>query len=261
MFSRICSAQLKRTARSVPRQAHLQCQTVKTFATVPILCKHFKQSDQPRLRINSEAPNFDADTTAGKINFYDYLGDSWGVLFSHPADFTPVCTTEVSAFAKLKPEFDKRNVKLIGLSVEDVESHQKWIQDIKEIAKVKNVGFPIIGDTFRNVAFLYDMVDADGFKNINDGSLKTVRSVFVIDPKKKIRLIFTYPSTVGRNTSEVLRVIDALQLTDKEGVVTPINWQPADDVIIPPSVSNEEAKTKFGDFNEIKPYLRFTKSK
>ncbi|QHS71504.1 thioredoxin peroxidase PRX1 [Saccharomyces paradoxus] len=261
MFSRICSAQLKRTAWTLPRQAHLQSQAMKTFATAPILCKQFKQSDQPRLRINSDAPNFDADTTVGKINFYDYLGDSWGVLFSHPADFTPVCTTEVSAFAKLKPEFDKRNVKLIGLSVEDVESHEKWIQDIKEIAKVKNVGFPIIGDTFRNVAFLYDMVDAEGFKNINDGSLKTVRSVFVIDPKKKIRLIFTYPSTVGRNTSEVLRVIDALQLTDKEGVVTPINWQPADDVIIPPSVSNDEAKAKFGEFNEIKPYLRFTKSK
>ncbi len=261
MFSRICSAQLKRTAWTLPKQAHLQSQTIKTFATAPILCKQFKQSDQPRLRINSDAPNFDADTTVGKINFYDYLGDSWGVLFSHPADFTPVCTTEVSAFAKLKPEFDKRNVKLFGLSVEDVESHEKWIQDIKEIAKVKNVGFPIIGDTFRNVAFLYDMVDAEGFKNINDGSLKTVRSVFVIDPKKKIRLIFTYPSTVGRNTSEVLRVIDALQLTDKEGVVTPINWQPADDVIIPPSVSNDEAKAKFGQFNEIKPYLRFTKSK
>ncbi|EHN03750.1 Prx1p [Saccharomyces cerevisiae x Saccharomyces kudriavzevii VIN7] len=261
MLSRICGAQLKRTAWSAPRQAHLQCQTIKRFSTAPILCKQFKQSDQPRLRINSVAPNFDADTTAGKINFYDYLGNSWGVLFSHPADFTPVCTTEVSAFAKLKPEFDKRNVKLIGLSVEDVESHEKWIQDIKEVAKVKNVGFPIIGDTFRNVAFLYDMVDAEGFKNINDGSLKTVRSVFVIDPKKKIRLIFTYPSTVGRNTSEVLRVIDALQLTDKEGVVTPINWQPSDDVIIPPSVSNDEAKAKFGDFNEIKPYLRFTKAK
>ncbi|EGA76099.1 Prx1p [Saccharomyces cerevisiae AWRI796] len=164
MFSRICSAQLKRTAWTLPKQAHLQSQTIKTFATAPILCKQFKQSDQPRLRINSDAPNFDADTTVGKINFYDYLGDSWGVLFSHPADFTPVCTTEVSAFAKLKPEFDKRNVKLIGLSVEDVESHEKWIQDIKEIAKVKNVGFPIIGDTFRNVAFLYDMVDAEGFK-------------------------------------------------------------------------------------------------
>lgn len=182
-------------------------------------------------------------------------------MFSHPADFTPVCTTEVSAFAKLKPEFDKRNVKLSGFQWKMLSPTKNGFKDIKEIAKVKNVGFPIIGDTFRNVAFLYDMVDAEGFKNINDGSLKTVRSVFVIDPKKKIRLIFTYPSTVGRNTSEVLRVIDALQLTDKEGVVTPINWQPADDVIIPPSVSNDEAKAKFGQFNEIKPYLRFTKSK
>lgn len=220
---------------------------------------NYKQADQPRLRINSKAPNFDAETSHGKVNFYDYLGDSWGVLFSHPADFTPVCTTEMGAFAKLKPEFDKRNVKLLGLSVEDAESHRKWIKDIEEVNGIDKFGFPIIADTKRHVAFLYDMCDEEGFGNINDGSLVTVRSVFVIDPAKKIRVIFTYPSQVGRNTSEVLRVVDALQTADKNGVVTGANWTPQDDVIIPPKISDEDAKNKFGDFKTVKSYLRYTK--
>ncbi|UCS18912.1 uncharacterized protein HLK63_A04257 [Nakaseomyces glabratus] len=222
---------------------------------------NYKQADQPRLRINSSAPNFDADTSHGKINLYDYLGDSWGILFSHPADFTPVCTTEMGAFAKMKPQFDKRGVKLLGLSVEDAESHRKWIKDIEEINGIDKFGFPIIADTKRHVAFLYDMCDEEGFGNINDGSLTTVRSVYVIDPAKKIRVIFTYPSQIGRNTAEVLRVIDALQTADKHGVVTPGNWSPNDDVIIPPKVSDAEASEKFGDFKTVKSYLRYTKLK
>lgn len=220
----------------------------------------FKQEEQPRLRINSLAPNFTAETTVGKVNFHEYIGNSWAVLFSHPADFTPVCTTELGAFAKLKPEFDKRNVKLIGLSAEGVESHQKWIKDIEEISELDKFTFPIIGDVDREVAFLYDMVDEEGFKNLNNGIVATIRSVYIIDPSKKIRLIITYPASVGRNSSEVLRVIDALQKGDSKGVVTPIDWQPGQDVIIPPTVSDADASKKFGDFTTVKPYLRFTKA-
>lgn len=220
----------------------------------------FKQEEQPRLRINSLAPNFTAETTVGKVNFHEYIGNSWAVLFSHPADFTPVCTTELGAFAKLKPEFDKRNVKLIGLSAEGVESHQKWIKDIEEISQLDKFTFPIIGDVDREVAFLYDMVDEEGFKNLNNGIVATIRSVYIIDPSKKIRLIITYPASVGRNSSEVLRVIDALQKGDSKGVVTPIDWQPGQDVIIPPTVSDADASKKFGDFTTVKPYLRFTKA-
>ena len=220
----------------------------------------FKQEEQPRLRINSLAPNFTAETTVGKVNFHEYIGNSWAVLFSHPADFTPVCTTELGAFVKLKPEFDKRNVKLIGLSAEGVESHQKWIKDIEEISQLDKFTFPIIGDVDREVAFLYDMVDEEGFKNLNNGIVATIRSVYIIDPSKKIRLIITYPASVGRNSSEVLRVIDALQKGDSKGVVTPIDWQPGQDVIIPPTVSDADASKKFGDFTTVKPYLRFTKA-
>ncbi|CDO95016.1 unnamed protein product [Kluyveromyces dobzhanskii CBS 2104] len=220
----------------------------------------FKQEEQPRLRINSVAPNFTADTTAGKVNFHDFIGNSWAVLFSHPADFTPVCTTELGAFAKLKPEFDQRNVKLIGLSAEGVESHQKWIKDIEEVSQLDKFTFPIIADVDREVSFLYDMVDEEGFNNLNNGIVATIRSVYIIDPSKKIRLIITYPASVGRNSSEVLRVIDALQKGDSKGVVTPIDWQPGQDVIIPPTVSDADASKKFGEFKTVKPYLRFTKA-
>lgn len=220
----------------------------------------FKQEDQPRLRINSTVPNFDAETTKGKINFHDFLGDSWGVFFSHPADFTPVCTTELGAFSKLKPEFDKRGVKLIGLSAEDIESHEKWIKDIEEVNGLDKFNFPIIADVDKEIAFLYDMVDEEGFKQLGKGPVATIRSVFIIDPAKKLRISFTYPPSVGRNTSEVLRVIDALQKTDAKGVVTPINWQVGEDVIIPPTVSDADASKKFGDFKKVKPYLRYTKA-
>ncbi|AMD22636.1 HHL134Cp [Eremothecium sinecaudum] len=221
--------------------------------------RSFKQQDQPRLRINSTAPDFTAETTAGELNFYDYLSNSWGVLFSHPADFTPVCTTELGTFAKLKPEFDKRNVKLIGLSAEGVQKHHDWVKDIEEVSQLDSFTFPIIGDVNREVSFLYDMVDEEGFKNLSGGLVQTIRSVYVIDPSKKIRLIFTYPAAVGRNSLEVLRVIDALQKGDEKGVVTPVDWKEGDEVIIPPSVSDEDAKAKFGSFRTVKPYLRFTK--
>lgn len=226
-----------------------------------LLTKAFDFSKQPRLRIFSEAPNFKAETTVGPIDFHEYINGSWAVLFSHPKDFTPVCTTELGAFSALKPEFDKRNVKLIGLSAQDLENHHKWVKDIEEVATPNNEKFlfPIIADTDREVAFLYDMVDEEGFKNLNNGIVQTIRSVFVIDDKKKIRLILAYPASVGRNSSEVLRVVDALQLGDKKGVVTPINWNVGEDVIIPPTLNDEQAKEKFGQFTKVKPYLRYTK--
>jgi peroxiredoxin (alkyl hydroperoxide reductase subunit C) len=222
--------------------------------------KTFKQEDQPRLRIGSVAPNFKAETTEGTIDFHNWIGDSWTVFFSHPADFTPVCTTELGAFAALKEEFAQRNVKLIGLSAEGVESHKAWIKDIEDVtADLKNFSFPIIADVDREVSFLYDMVDEEGFKNLNGGIVQTIRSVYIIDPSKKIRITFTYPPSCGRNSAEVLRVIDALQLADKKGIVTPIDWTVGKDVIIPPTVSNEDAQKKFGEFKEVKPYLRYTK--
>ena len=222
----------------------------------------FDAASQPRIRIGSTAPNFKAPTTVGEIDFHEYLGNSWGVLFSHPADFTPVCTTELGAFAQLKPEFDQRNVKLIGLSAEGIPSHNEWIKDIEEVVLGgKKFTFPIIGDESKEVAFKYDMVDEAGFKDLQKGApVFTIRSVFIIDPKKTVRLVLTYPASVGRNTNEVLRVIDALQKGDAKGIATGVNWQAGDDVIIPPSVSNEAAKEKFGSFKELKPYLRFTKA-
>ena len=222
----------------------------------------FDAASQPRIRIGSTAPNFKAPTTVGEIDFHEYLGNSWGVLFSHPADFTPVCTTELGAFAQLKPEFDQRNVKLIGLSAEGIPSHNEWIKDIEEVVLGgKKFTFPIIGDESKEVAFKYDMVDEAGFKDLQKGAtIFTIRSVFIIDPKKTVRLVLTYPASVGRNTNEVLRVIDALQKGDAKGIATGVNWQAGDDVIIPPSVSNEAAKEKFGSFKELKPYLRLTKA-
>lgn len=234
----------------------------KTLLRRSVRFVSFDAAAQPRIRIGSQAPNFVAPTTAGELDFHQYLGNSWGVLFSHPADFTPVCTTELGAFSQLQPEFDARNVKLIGLSAESVKSHNEWVADIEEVALGgKKFTFPIIGDETKEVAYKYDMVDEEGFKALQSGGpIFTIRSVFVIDPKKTVRLILTYPASCGRNTSEVLRVVDALQKADAKGVATGVNWVEGDDVIIPPSVSNEAAKEKFGTFNEVKPYLRFTKA-
>ncbi len=205
------------------------------------------------VRIGDEAPNFTAETTIGEINFYDYLGNDWGVLFSHPKDFTPVCTTELGAAAKLKPEFDKRGVKIIGLSVDPSDSHEKWSADIEETQGAK-VNFPLIADHDKKVADLYDMIHP------NASDTATVRSVFVVGPDKKIKLSLTYPASTGRNFDEILRVIDSLQLTAKHSVATPANWKNGDDVIIVPAVTNEQAKEKFPDgWNEIKPYLRVVK--
>lgn len=204
------------------------------------------------VRIGDEAPNFTAQTTEGEINFYDYLGDSWGVLFSHPRDFTPVCTTELGTAARLKPEFDKRGVKIIGLSIDPSESHEKWAADIEETQGVK-VNFPIIADHDKKVADLYDMIHP------NASDTATVRSVFVIGPDKKIKLVLTYPASTGRNFDEILRVIDSLQLTANHSVATPANWKDGDDVIIVPAVSDEDAKAKFPKgFTAVKPYLRIT---
>ncbi|KAJ5550850.1 Peroxiredoxin-6 [Penicillium sp. DV-2018c] len=213
------------------------------------------------LRLGSVAPNFKAQTTHGDIDFHEFIGDKWTVLFSHPADFTPVCTTELGAFARLQSEFDARDVKMIGLSANDLVSHDDWIKDINEVGSTQ-VKFPIIADADRKVAYLFDMIDQQDLTNIDAKGLPlTIRSVFIIDPNKKIRLIMAYPASTGRNTAEVLRVIDSLQTGDKRGVTTPINWLPNDDVIVPPTVSTEDAKKKFGEIREVKPYLRFTSLK
>ncbi|KAF8469174.1 mitochondrial peroxiredoxin PRX1 [Kalaharituber pfeilii] len=210
------------------------------------------------LRLGSIAPDFEAETTQGPIKFHEWIGDSWCVFFSHPEDYTPVCTTELGAFAKLEPEFAKRNVKLIGLSANTIESHGGWIKDIDEVTG-SNLTFPIIGDKDRKIAYLYDMLDYQDTTNVDSkGIAFTIRSVFIIDPKKIIRLILSYPASTGRNTAEVLRVVDSLQTGDKQRITTPINWVPGDDVIVHPSVTNEEAKTLFPNFRIVKPYLRFT---
>ena len=201
------------------------------------------------IRLGDEAPNFTADTTEGSINFHEWLGDSWGILFSHPKDFTPVCTTELGAVAKLKDQFGKRNTKVIAVSVDPVESHERWVGDIEEVNGVK-MNYPIIGDPDRTVADLYGMIHP------NASDTATVRSVFIIGPDKKVKLTLTYPASTGRNFDEVLRVLDSLQLTAKHQVATPSDWKQGDDVIIVPAVSDEDAKAKYGDFNAIKPYLR-----
>ena len=213
------------------------------------------------LRINDEAPNFTADTTAGRINFHEWIGDNWVVLFSHPKDFTPVCTTELGYMAGLAGEFAKRNTKIIGISVDPVDSHQKWKQDIKDVTG-HEVSYPLIGDPALFVAKLYEMLPA-GAGESSEGRTPadnaTVRSVFVIGPDKKIKLSLTYPMTTGRNFYEILRVIDSLQLTARHKVATPAQWSPGDDVIITAAVSDDEAKAKFGHFTKVKPYLRVTK--
>jgi alkyl hydroperoxide reductase subunit AhpC len=211
------------------------------------------------LRINDEAPNFTAETTQGKIDFHKWIGDSWAILFSHPKDFTPVCTTELGYLAKLSPEFKKRNVKVIGLSVDPVSNHAKWAGDIEETQGAA-VDYPIIGDTELAVAKLYDMLPADAgttSEGRTAANNATVRTVFVIGPDKKIKLTLVYPMSTGRNFDEVLRVIDSIQLTSKHKVATPVNWKPGDDVIIAPSVTDEEAKKTYPDgFKTVKPYLR-----
>ena len=202
------------------------------------------------LRIGDIAPDFEADTTYGRIRLHSWLGDAWGVLFSHPKDFTPICTTELGYMAKLKPEFDKRNVKVIGLSVDNVESHLRWEGDIGETQGTP-VNFPMIGDPDRTVADLYDMIHP------NASDTMTVRSVFVIGPDKKVKLTLTYPASTGRNFDEILRVIDSLQLTAQYKVATPANWQDGDDVIIGGAVSDEDAKALFPQgWTTVKPYLR-----
>src|SRR5580658_1835249 len=205
------------------------------------------------LRINDTAPDFSIETTHGPIHFHEWIGEGWAVLFSHPKDFTPVCTTELGLVAKLKPEFDKRHVKAIAVSVDDVASHKGWVNDIEETQHTK-LNFPILGDADKKVASLYDMIHPD----ISDTT--TVRSVFVIDPKKKVRLMITYPQSAGRNFDEILRVIDSLQLTDKHSVATPGNWKDGDDVVIVPSLKDPaEMKAKFPKgWKEVKPYLRIT---
>jgi thioredoxin-dependent peroxiredoxin len=204
------------------------------------------------LRLGDEAPDFTAETTAGKLNLYEYLGDGWGVLFSHPRDFTPVCTTELGVVAKLKDEFEKRNTKVLAVSVDSVEDHERWVGDIEETQGAA-VDYPLIGDPDKTVADLYDMIHP------NASDTQTVRSVFVIGPDKKIKLTITYPQSAGRNFAEILRVIDSLQLSAKYQVSTPADWQDGRDVIIQPAVSDEDAKAKFPKGWETKkPYLRIT---
>jgi alkyl hydroperoxide reductase subunit AhpC len=204
------------------------------------------------IRLGDEAPDFTAETTEGKISFHEWIGDSWAILFSHPADYTPVCTTELGTVAKLKPEFDQRNVKVMGLSVDPVDSHKGWINDINE-TQGTSVNFPLVADPDRVVADLYDMIHPNALNNL------TVRSVFVIGPDKKVKLTLTYPASTGRNFDEILRIIDSLQLTANYSVATPANWKDGDDCIVVPAVSDEEAKTKFPKgFTSVKPYLRIT---
>jgi alkyl hydroperoxide reductase subunit AhpC len=210
------------------------------------------------LQLGDTAPDFQAETTEGRIKFHEWLGDSWGVLFSHPKDFTPVCTTELGYMAKIKPEFDKRNVKIIGLSVDPIDKHEKWADDIEE-TQGSRPNYPIIGDVDFSVSKEYGMLGADVSGDPADRTAadnQTVRNVFVIGPDKKVKLIFVYPMTTGRNFDEVLRVIDSLQLTAKNKVSTPVNWQKGEDVIIAGSVSDDEAKEIFGDWESPKPYIR-----
>ena len=211
------------------------------------------------VRINDEAPNFTAETTQGTINFHQWIGDGWAILFSHPKDFTPVCTTELGYMAGLEPEFAKRNCKIIGLSVDPVSSHGKWSADIEETQGHK-VNYPMIGDPELKVAKLYDMLPAeagDTCEGRTPADNATVRTVFIVGPDKKIKLMLSYPMSSGRNFDEVLRVLDSLQLTAKHNVATPVNWKPGEDVIIPPAISEEQAKLKFpAGWKTLKPYLR-----
>lgn len=204
------------------------------------------------LRLGDPAPNFKAKTTKGEIDFYEYLGDGWGILFSHPADFTPVCTTELGKTAHLMEEFARRNVKVMAVSVDPLDKHFQWVGDINETQHC-TVDFPIIADDDRNVATLYDMIHP------NASATATVRSLFVIGPDKAVKLMITYPASTGRNFNEVLRVVDSLQLTAKYSLATPADWQQGEDVIVVPAVSTEDAEKRFGTLEIVKPYLRYTK--
>jgi alkyl hydroperoxide reductase subunit AhpC len=203
------------------------------------------------IRLGDTAPDFTATTTQGELNFHEWLGNSWGILFSHPKDYTPVCTTELGEVARLKPEFDRRNVKVAGLSVDPIEDHHGWAGDIEETQGTA-LNFPLIADPKREIAGLYDMIHPQA-----DNTL-TVRSVFVIGPDKKVKLTLTYPAATGRNFHEILRVVDSLQLTANHQVATPVNWKHGERVIIVPSLDDEQARQKFGEFETVKPYLRYT---
>jgi alkyl hydroperoxide reductase subunit AhpC len=210
------------------------------------------------LQLGDTAPDFVADTTEGKISFHDWMGDSWAVLFSHPKDFTPICTTELGRMAKLKPEFDRRGVKIIGLSVDAVDNHKAWAQDIEDTQGARP-NYPMIGDTDLSISKAYGMLPADtegSCEGRTPADNQTVRNVFIVGPDKKVKLVLVYPMTTGRNFDEVLRVIDSLQLTAKHRVATPVDWKPGEDVVIAGSVSNDEAKKIFGDWKEPKPYIR-----
>jgi len=204
------------------------------------------------IRLGDEAPNFTAETTEGTIDFHQWKNGNWAVLFSHPGDFTPVCTTELGRTASLKSEFDKRGVKVIGISVDPIESHNSWAQDITDVGGT-DLNFPLIADQDRKVSGLYDMIHP------GEGDTSTVRSVFIVDPKNKVRLTLTYPKSIGRNFGEILRVIDALQLTDAAPVSTPVDWQPGDRIIVAPTMSTDDARQRFEDVEEVRPYLRWAK--
>lgn len=214
------------------------------------------------LRINDQAPNFQAETTQGKIDFHEWIGDKWAVLFSHPKDFTPVCTTELGYMASIQSEFDKRNTKIIGLSIDPLNDHEKWLKDVEEVGG-SPIRYPVIADTNLHVAKLYNMFPADETGSAEGRTAltnATVRSIFIIGPDKNIKLMMTYPMTTGRNFNEILRVIDSMQLTAKHKVATPVNWQQGEDVIIVPSVSNEEAEKIYPQgWKTVKPYLRKVK--
>ena len=204
------------------------------------------------IKLGDIAPDFNAESSLGNLNFYEYLGDSWGILFSHPADYTPVCTTELGKTSELKPEFDKRNTKVLALSVDGIDNHKGWISDINETQNTE-VEFPIIADQDKKVSELYDFIHP------NASATLTVRSLLIIDPNKKVRLIITYPASTGRNFTEILRVLDSLQLVDNYGIATPVDWKDGEDVIIPPAVSQEDAEKKFTKgVKVVKPYLRYT---
>ncbi|MFJ4290508.1 peroxiredoxin [Cupriavidus sp. NPDC089707] len=210
------------------------------------------------IRLGEQAPDFTADTTEGKLSFHEWIGDSWAILFSHPKDFTPVCTTELGYMARLKPEFDKRNTKIIGLSIDPVSDHQRWAKDIEE-TQGATVNYPMIGDADLTVAKLYDMIhpEASGAGPRTAVDNATIRSVFIIGPDKNVKAMLVYPMSAGRNFDEVLRLLDSLQLNAKHTVATPVNWKPGEDVIIPTSVSDEDAKKKYPQgFKTLKPYLR-----
>ena len=204
------------------------------------------------IKLGDTAPNFQSDSSIGNLDFYNYLGDFWGILFSHPADYTPVCTTELGMTSKLKSEFEKRNTRVIALSVDDAEDHRGWIKDINE-TQATEVDFPIVADKDKAVSELYDFIHP------NASATATVRSLLIIDPDKKVRLTITYPASTGRNFNEIIRVLDSLQLVDSEKIATPVNWNIGDDVIVPPAISTEEARKIFPKgVREVKPYLRFT---